>query len=66
MRVLSTSAVCCFRKHLGELEEVRMLRGELNASQQLALLSSHDDLSQALEGAFFVQVTQHAAPSNSS
>lgn len=34
-----------------------MLRGQLKAAQQLALLSSHDDLAQALEGAFFVQVT---------
>ena len=34
-----------------------MLRGQLRAAQQLALLSSHDDLAQALEGAFFVQVT---------
>lgn len=36
-----------------------MLRGELTANQQLALLRSHDDLAQALEGAFFVQVAQH-------
>uniref|UniRef100_A0A8C8DFL1 Crystallin, lambda 1 n=1 Tax=Oryzias sinensis TaxID=183150 RepID=A0A8C8DFL1_9TELE len=32
-----------------------MLRGELTATQQLTLISSYDDLSQALEGAFFVQ-----------
>ncbi|XP_057192870.1 lambda-crystallin homolog [Triplophysa rosa] len=32
-----------------------MLRGNLNAAEQLSLLSSHDDLQQALEGAFFVQ-----------
>uniref|UniRef100_A0A3Q4BV51 Uncharacterized protein n=1 Tax=Mola mola TaxID=94237 RepID=A0A3Q4BV51_MOLML len=51
----AAKAITEIRKQLGELEEVRMLRGELNASQQLALLSSHDDLSQALEGAFFVQ-----------
>uniref|UniRef100_A0A4W4HHY7 L-gulonate 3-dehydrogenase n=1 Tax=Electrophorus electricus TaxID=8005 RepID=A0A4W4HHY7_ELEEL len=38
-----------------ELQEAQMLRGKLSASEQLALLSSHDDLSQALEGAFFVQ-----------
>lgn len=43
-----------------ELEEAHMLRGELSAAQQLALLSSYDDLSQALDGAFFVQVTQTA------
>lgn len=40
-----------------ELEEAHMLRGELSATQQLDLLSSYDDLAQALEGAFFVQVT---------
>ncbi|KAK5890025.1 hypothetical protein CesoFtcFv8_013595 [Champsocephalus esox] len=43
------------RKQLEELEEAHMLRGELRANQQLALISSHDDLSQALQGAFFVQ-----------
>uniref|UniRef100_A0AAZ1X1T3 Crystallin, lambda 1 n=1 Tax=Oreochromis aureus TaxID=47969 RepID=A0AAZ1X1T3_OREAU len=43
------------RKQLVELEEAHMLRGELSAAQQLALLSSYDDLSQALDGAFFVQ-----------
>ncbi|KAI4805888.1 hypothetical protein KUCAC02_010483 [Chaenocephalus aceratus] len=42
-------------KQLEELEEAHMLRGELRANQQLALISSHDDLSQALQGAFFVQ-----------
>lgn len=39
-----------------ELEEAHMLRGELTATQQLSLLSSYNDLAQALEGAFFVQV----------
>lgn len=34
-----------------------MLRGQLSSAQQLALLSGHDDLAEALEGAFFVQVT---------
>ncbi|AWP13532.1 putative lambda-crystallin -like isoform 2 [Scophthalmus maximus] len=43
------------RKQLQELEEAHMLRGELTAAQQLSLLSSYDDLAQALEGAFFVQ-----------
>lgn len=47
-----------------ELEEAHMLRGELSAAQQLALLSSYDDLSQALDGAFFVQVTQTADRTN--
>ncbi|XP_056610154.1 lambda-crystallin homolog isoform X3 [Triplophysa dalaica] len=32
-----------------------MLRGNLSAAEQLSLLSSHDDLQQALEGAYFVQ-----------
>lgn len=50
------SYFCYFSKQLKELEEAQMLRGELTANQQLALLRSHDDLAQALEGAFFVQV----------
>lgn len=37
-----------------------MLRGQLSSAQQLALLSGHDDLAEALEGAFFVQVTPAA------
>lgn len=51
------AAVCGVRRQLEELEEAHMLRGELTASQQLALLSSYDDMAQALEGAFFVQVS---------
>ncbi|KAL0963577.1 hypothetical protein UPYG_G00308180 [Umbra pygmaea] len=43
------------RKQLEELQEAHMLRGDLSASEQIALLSSHDDLSQALEGTFFIQ-----------
>ncbi|XP_049585197.1 lambda-crystallin homolog isoform X1 [Syngnathus scovelli] len=43
------------KKQMMELQEVGMLRGQLSATQQLALLSSHDDLQQALQGAFFVQ-----------
>ncbi|XP_064800341.1 lambda-crystallin homolog [Oncorhynchus masou masou] len=43
------------RKQLEDLQEERMLRGDRSASEQLALLSSHNDLCQALEGAFFVQ-----------
>lgn len=39
-----------------------MLRGQLSSAQQLALLSSHDDLAEALEGAFFVQVTRRRSP----
>lgn len=63
--VVTAFAVCGFRKQLEELQEAHMLRGELTASQQLALLSSYDDLAQALEGAFFVQVTHHITPSTS-
>lgn len=51
----SAKAITEIKKQLGELEEAHMLRGELTAAQQLALLSSYDDLAQALEGAFFVQ-----------
>uniref|UniRef100_A0A3P9DFS2 L-gulonate 3-dehydrogenase n=1 Tax=Maylandia zebra TaxID=106582 RepID=A0A3P9DFS2_9CICH len=51
----STKAITEIKKQLVELEEAHMLRGELSAAQQLALLSSYDDLSQALDGAFFVQ-----------
>uniref|UniRef100_A0A8C1GFI4 L-gulonate 3-dehydrogenase n=1 Tax=Cyprinus carpio TaxID=7962 RepID=A0A8C1GFI4_CYPCA len=43
------------RKQIEELQRAKMLRGNLTAAQQLSLLSSHDDLQQALEGAFFVQ-----------
>ncbi|KAI3356055.1 hypothetical protein L3Q82_017321, partial [Scortum barcoo] len=51
----AAKAITEIRKQLQELEEAHMLRGELTAAQQLALLSSYDELAQALEGAFFVQ-----------
>lgn len=51
----ATKAIIEVRKQLGELEDARMLRGALSATEQLALISGHDELSQALEGAFFVQ-----------
>ncbi|GAA6219146.1 lambda-crystallin homolog [Lates japonicus] len=51
----AAKAITEIRKQLEELEEAHMLRGELTAMQQLTLLSSYDDLAQALEGAFFVQ-----------
>ncbi|XP_071337743.1 lambda-crystallin homolog [Trachinotus anak] len=51
----AAKAITEIRKQLEELEEAHMLRGDLNATQQLALLSSYDDLARALEGAFFVQ-----------
>ncbi|XP_072253553.1 lambda-crystallin homolog [Leuresthes tenuis] len=51
----AANAIAEIRKQLEELEEAHMLRGELTAAQQLALLSNYEDLAQALEGAFFVQ-----------
>nr|XP_046260497.1 lambda-crystallin homolog [Scatophagus argus] len=51
----AAKAITEIRKQLEELEEAHMLRGELTPTQQLALLSSSDNLAQALEGAFFVQ-----------
>uniref|UniRef100_A0AAQ5XP52 L-gulonate 3-dehydrogenase n=1 Tax=Amphiprion ocellaris TaxID=80972 RepID=A0AAQ5XP52_AMPOC len=51
----STKAIVEIKKQLQELEDAQMLRGEATALQQVALISSYDDLSQALEGAFFVQ-----------
>lgn len=51
----ASSAIAEIKKQLKELEEAGMLRGQLSSAQQLALLSSHDDLAEALEGAFFVQ-----------
>ncbi|KAJ8407120.1 hypothetical protein AAFF_G00287960 [Aldrovandia affinis] len=51
----AASAVQEVRKQLKEVEQAQILRGILSVEDQLALLSSHHDLSQALEGAFFVQ-----------
>lgn len=51
----AAKAITEIRKQLLELEEAHMLRGKLTATQQLALLSSYDDMAQALDGAFFVQ-----------
>ncbi|XP_077393354.1 lambda-crystallin homolog [Festucalex cinctus] len=51
----AANAITEMKKQMTELQEVGMLRGHLSATQQLALLSSHDDLQQALRGAFFVQ-----------
>ncbi|TNN60905.1 Lambda-crystallin [Liparis tanakae] len=51
----AAKAVVEIRKQLEELQEAHMLRGELHATEQLALLSSHDHLATALEGAFFIQ-----------
>ncbi|XP_028846202.1 lambda-crystallin homolog isoform X1 [Denticeps clupeoides] len=51
----AAKAIMEIRKQLEELQQSHMLRGSLSATEQLALLSSHDDLALALEGAFFVQ-----------
>ncbi|XP_061648474.1 lambda-crystallin homolog [Phyllopteryx taeniolatus] len=51
----AANAMTEMKKQMMELQEVGMLRGQLSAMQQLALLSSHEDLQQALQGAFFVQ-----------
>uniref|UniRef100_UPI0037E9508F lambda-crystallin homolog n=1 Tax=Semicossyphus pulcher TaxID=241346 RepID=UPI0037E9508F len=51
----AANAIKEIRKQLEELEEAHMLKGELSATQQHALLSCYDDLAPALEGAFFVQ-----------
>ncbi|XP_026100964.1 lambda-crystallin [Carassius auratus] len=52
---LASGAITEIRKQIEELQQAKMLRGNLTAAEQLSLLSSHDDLQQALEGAFFVQ-----------
>ncbi|XP_015219717.1 lambda-crystallin homolog [Lepisosteus oculatus] len=51
----ATCAVEEIRTQLRELQQSGMLRGALSAEDQLALLSSHQDLKQTLEGAFFIQ-----------
>ncbi|XP_029112460.1 lambda-crystallin homolog isoform X2 [Scleropages formosus] len=48
-------AIRDMRRKLEELQQNQMLRGDLNVEEQLALLSSYDDLSEALKGTFFVQ-----------
>ncbi|XP_061923412.1 lambda-crystallin homolog [Entelurus aequoreus] len=51
----AVSAITEIRKQMMELEEAGMLRGQLSATQQMSLLSTHDDLQLALQDAFFVQ-----------
>ncbi|KAJ8352600.1 hypothetical protein SKAU_G00240760 [Synaphobranchus kaupii] len=51
----AASAIQEISKQLKEVEQAQMLRGDLSVEDQLVLLSSHDNLSQALEGAFFIQ-----------
>ncbi|KAJ8246740.1 hypothetical protein GJAV_G00254850 [Gymnothorax javanicus] len=48
-------AVQEIRQQLEEVEQAQMLRGSLSVEEQLLVLSCHDELSQALEGAVFVQ-----------
>ncbi|KAM6934986.1 lambda-crystallin homolog [Xenentodon cancila] len=52
---MAAKAIAEIRKQLEELEEAGMLRGTLTAAQQCAQISTHENLSQALEGSFFVQ-----------
>nr|XP_055070700.1 lambda-crystallin homolog [Misgurnus anguillicaudatus]XP_055070701.1 lambda-crystallin homolog [Misgurnus anguillicaudatus] len=51
----ASGAITEIRKQLEELQQSKMLRGNLSAAEQTSLLSSHDDLQQALQDAFFVQ-----------
>lgn len=51
----ASGAITEIRKQLEELQQSNMLRGNLSAAEQTSLLSSHDDLQQALQDAFFVQ-----------
>lgn len=51
----ASSAVDTLREQVEQLEQKKMLRGKLSASQQVALLSACEDLKQAVEGAFFIQ-----------
>lgn len=51
----ASSAVHTLRQQVEQLQQKQMLRGELSASQQVALLSACEDLQQAVEGAFFIQ-----------
>lgn len=51
----ASGAITEIRKLLEELQQSKMLRGNLSAAEQTSLLSSHDDLQQALQDAFFVQ-----------
>lgn len=51
----ASGAIAEIRKQLEELQQAKMLRGNLSAAEQLSRLSSHEDLQQALDGAFFVQ-----------
>lgn len=52
---MAVSAVSSIRQQVEQLQQRNKLRGELSASQQVALVSACDDLQQAVEGAFFIQ-----------
>lgn len=47
----------CDSKQMNELEKIGMLKGTLNAKQQLSLISGCTDLKAAVEGAIYVQVS---------
>lgn len=51
----ASSAVDSLRQQVEQLQQRKMLRGKLSASQQVALLSACEDLERAVEGAFFIQ-----------
>ncbi|XP_054829543.1 lambda-crystallin homolog [Eublepharis macularius] len=50
-----TTALENIRKQMKELEEIGMLKGTLNAEQQLSLISGCTDLKAAVEGAIYIQ-----------
>lgn len=50
-----TAALEDIRKQMDELTKSGMLRGSLNADQQISLISGSSDLETALEGAIFIQ-----------
>lgn len=52
---MACSAVSSLRQQVAQLQQNNMLRGELSASEQVALVSACDDLQRAVEGAFFIQ-----------
>lgn len=52
---MASSAVASIRQQVAQLQQKNMLRGQISASQQAALVSACDDLQQAAEGAFFIQ-----------
>ncbi|XP_066562582.1 lambda-crystallin homolog [Amia ocellicauda] len=51
----ASKAIEDISEQLKELKQANMLRGSLSAEDQLALISSHEDLKGTVEGAFFIQ-----------